>query len=121
MATGKSIAAMAKAALNNKAVHGAAASAGIAAARKVGPIAQERYASWRDRRVLRDRAIKLARQIGGRYSEDTIIGGQPHFVVWKDGRPVESFPHVDDLERRPELAGFDPSLARVPGPPRRRR
>jgi hypothetical protein len=121
MGAGKSIATMAKAALNNKAVRAAAASAGLAAARRVGPVAQERYASWRDRRVLRDRAIKLARQIGGHYSEDTIIGGEPHFVVWKDGRPVESFPHVDDLERRPELAGFDPSLARAPAPPRRRR
>jgi hypothetical protein len=71
--------------------------------------------------VLRDRAIKLARQIGGRYSEDTIIGGEPHFVVWKGGRPVQAFPHVDDLADRPELADFDQSLARAPGPPRRLR
>jgi hypothetical protein len=121
MGAGKSIAAMARAALRNKAVRGAAVSAGAAAARHVGPIAQERYAAWRDRRVLRDRAIKLARQIGGRYSEDTIIGGEPHFVVWKNGRPVQAFPHVDDLADRPELAGFDQSLARAPGPPRRLR
>jgi hypothetical protein len=121
MGTGKSIAAMARAALRNKAVRGVAVSAGAAAARHVGPIAQERYGQWRDRRVARDRAIKLARQIGGRYSEDTIIGGEPHFVVWKDGAPVEAFPHVDDLAERPELAGFDQSLAHVPAPPRRRR
>jgi hypothetical protein len=121
MGTAKSIAAMARAALRNKAVRGVAVSAGAAAARHVGPIAQERYAVWRDRRVYRDRAIKLARQIGGRYSEDTIIGGEPHFVVWKDGEPVEAFPHVDELAKRPELAGFDQSLARAPGPPRRRR
>ena len=121
MGAGKSIAAMARAALRNKAVRGVAVSAGAAAARHVGPIAQERYAHWRDRRVARDRAIKLARQIGGRYSEDTIIGGEPHFVVWKDGAPVEAFPHVEGLAERPELAGFDQSLARAPAPQRRRR
>jgi hypothetical protein len=116
---GKSIAAIAKAAVRNKAVRGIAVSAGAAAARHVGPIAQERYAHWRDRRVYRDRAVKLARQIGGRYSEETIIGGEPHFVVWKDGKPVEAFPHVDDLASRPELAGFDQSLTHTPRPPRR--
>jgi hypothetical protein len=121
MAAGRSIAAMAKAALRNKAVRGVAVSAGAAAARHVGPIAQERYAAWRDRRVYRDRAIKLARQIAGRYSEDTIIDGEPHYVVWKNDRPVQAFPHVDDLAQRPELAGFDQSLARTPGPPRRLR
>jgi hypothetical protein len=114
----KSIAAMARAAVRNKAVRGIAVSAGAAAARHVGPIAQERYAHWRDRRVYRDRAVKLARQIGGRYSEETIIGGEPHFVVWKDGEPVEAFPHVDDVASRPELAGFDQSLTRAPRPPR---
>ena len=121
MGAAKSIAAMARAAVRNKAVRGIAVSAGAAAARHVGPIAQQRYAVWRDRRVYRDRAIKLARQIGGRYSEDTIIGGEPHFVVWKDGKPVEAFPHVDDIASRPELAGFDPAVTRAPGAPRRRR
>jgi hypothetical protein len=96
-------------------------SAGAAAAKHVGPIAQQRYADWRDRRVYRDRAVKLARQLGGRYSEDTIIEGEPHFVVWKDGKPVEAFPHVDDLAARSELAGFDPGVTRAPGAPRRRR
>jgi hypothetical protein len=104
---------MARAAVRNKAVRGAA--------RHVAPIAQQRYAEWRDRRVYRDRAIKLARQIAGRYSEDTIIGGEPHFVVWKDGKPVEAFPHVDDVAARPELAGFDLALTRAPQPPRHRR
>src|ERR671910_837655 len=103
---------MAKAAARNKAVRGIAVSAGGAAARRAGPIAQERYGHWRDRRVQRDRGIKLARQIGGRYSEETIIGGEPHFVVWKDGKPVQAFPHVDDIAARPELTGFDESLTR---------
>lgn len=121
MGTGKTVAAMAKAALNNKAVRAAAASAGIAAARRAGPVVQERYATWRDRRVYRDRAIKLARQLGGRYSEDTIIGGEPHYVVWKDGRPVQAFPHVEDVASRPELASFEPTLAHAPPEPRKRR
>jgi hypothetical protein len=120
MGAAKSIAAMARAALRNKAVRGVAVSAGAAAARKVGPIAQERYGAWRDRRVQRDRAVKLARQIGGSYSEDTIIGGEPHFVVWKDGTPVQAFPHVDDIAARRELSGFDQSLLRAPPAPRRR-
>ena len=97
-----------------------AAPAALAAARHVGPIAQQRYGAWRDRRVYRDRALKLARQMGGRMSEDTIIGGEPHFVVWKDGRPIEAFPHVEDLAGRPELAGFDPAYAREPAQPPRR-
>jgi hypothetical protein len=121
MVAGKSIAAMARAALRNKAVRAAAASAGAAAARKAGPIAKERYGAWRDRRVYRDRAVKLARQIGGRYSQDTIIGGEPHFVVWKDGRPVEAFPPVDDVAERRELAGFDETLLQVPPATRGRR
>lgn len=114
MSAGRAIATAAKATARNKAVRGIAVSAGAAAARHVGPIAQQRYDSWRDRRVYRDRALKLARQMGGRYSEDTIIGGEPHFVVWKDGAPVQAFPHVDDLAARPELKGFDIRLAHEP-------
>jgi hypothetical protein len=120
MGAAKSIAAMARAAVRNKAVRGIVVSAGLAAANRAGPIAQERYGAWRDRRVSRDRAIKLARQIGGRYSEDTIIDGEPHFVVWKHGKPVEAFPHVDDLAARPELAGFDLGLTRAPRALKRR-
>jgi hypothetical protein len=117
---GKTIAAAVKAASQNRAVRGIAVSAGAAAMRHIGPIAQERYSSWRDRRVDRDRAIRLARQLGGRYSEDTIIDGERHFVVWKDGAPVEAFPHVDNLADRPELAGFDAGLTHAPPPERRK-
>jgi hypothetical protein len=119
MSAGRAIASAARAAARNKTVRRIAMTAGVAAAKRGGPIAQARYAAWRDRRVDRDRAVKLARQIGGRYSEDTIIAGTPHFVVWKDGKPVEAFPHVDDLGARPELQGFDENLARKPKPPRR--
>ena len=119
----RSIVTAAKAASRNKTVRRVGATAALAAARRVEPIARERYGTWRDRRIDRDRALKLARQIGGRYSEDTIIDGQPHFVVWSaDGKPVDAFPHVDDLAARPELQAFDVALTLDPAaPPRRRR
>jgi hypothetical protein len=119
MGAGRTIAAAAKAAANNKAVRGMAATAGAAAAKKLAPIAQEHYGKWRDRRVDRDRAIKLARQVGGRFSEDTIIDGEPHFVVWRQGAPIRAFPHVEDLADRPELRHFDARLAKAPPPLRR--
>jgi len=121
MGTGRTVTNAVKAASRNRAVRAIAVSAGTAAARKLGPLAQERYGTWRDRRVDRDRATKLARQMGGRISEDTIIDGEPHFVVWKDGTPVQAFPAVEGLAARPELAGFDASLALAPPPPRARR
>jgi hypothetical protein len=127
MSAGKAVAAAARAAARNKMVRGLAASAGAAAAKQLVPAAQERYGGWRDRRLYRDRAVKLARQIGGRYSRNTIIDGEPHFVVWKDGTPVRAFPHVDELAARPELQRFDERFAHDPPPerhvprPRRRR
>ena len=121
MAAGRTVTNAVKAASRNRTVRAIAVSAGTAAARKLGPLAQDRYGTWRDRRVDRDRATKLARQMGGRISEDTIIDGEPHFVVWKDGTPVQAFPAVEGLATRPELAGFDASLARTPPPPRARR
>ena len=117
---GRAIAAAARAAARNKAVRGLALSAGAAAARKARPIAEQRYGTWRDRRVHKDKAIKLARQIGGRYSADTIIDGEPHFVVWRGQTPVQAFPPVPDLANRQELAGFDLRLADDPPPARRR-
>jgi hypothetical protein len=119
MSAGKAIAGAARAAARNNVVRGLAASAGAAAAKQFVPTAQERYGSWRDRRVHRDRAVKLARQMGGRYSQDTIIDGEPHFVVWKGGVPVRSFPHVEELAARPELQGFDQRLVHKPPPERR--
>ena len=114
MSAGKAIAGAAKAAARNNVVRGLAASAGAAAAKQFVPTAHERYGSWRDRRVHRDRAIKLARQMGGRYSQDTIIDGELHFVVWKDSAPVRAFPHVEELAARPELQGFDERLVHEP-------
>ena len=77
----------ARAASRNRTVRRVGATAALAAAKRVEPIARERYGTWRDRRVDRDMAMRLARQIGGRYSEDTIIEGGPHFVVWQRRRP----------------------------------
>jgi hypothetical protein len=114
VSAGRAIAQAARAAARNKAVQRVAGSAAATAAAKMEPALRGRYDRWRDRRLDRDRAIKLARQIRGRYSEDTIIGGEPHYVVWKDGVAVEAFPPVADLELRPELRDFDERLALVP-------
>jgi hypothetical protein len=117
----KNIAAAARAVARNKAVQGAAAAAAAKAAARAEPLLRERWDRWSGRRADRDRAIKLARQIRGRWSEDTIIGGEPHHVVWKDGVPVEAFPAVEDLELRPELRDFDERLVKAPPPERERR
>jgi len=121
MSAGKTIATAARAVARNRAVRAAAATAAAKAAARAEPVLRERYDRWRGGREGRELAIKLARQIRGRYSEDTIIGGEPHFVVWKDGVPVEAFPAVEDLEVRPELRDFDTALARIPPPERKPR
>jgi hypothetical protein len=113
----RSIAAAARAVARNKRVRALAISAGAAAARRAAPVVQREYDVWRTRRLDRDRAVKLARQMGGRLSYDTIIAGKPHIVVWKEGRPVQAFPPVEDLAARPELVGFDQRLAVEPPPP----
>lgn len=118
MSAARTAAQAARAVARNKAVQGIAASAAAGAATKLEPALRQRYDRWRDHRLDRDRAIKLARQIRGRYSDETIIGGEPHVVVWKDGVAVEAFPPVSDLELRPELSDFDESLMLVPPPPR---
>ncbi len=117
----RAISAAAKAVARNKAVQGAAAAAAAKAAARAEPALRERYDRWSGRRSDRLLAIRLARQIKGRWSADTIIGGKPHQVVWKDGAPVEAFPPVADLELRPELRDFDERLLKVPPPERGRR
>ena len=120
MAAGRVLFTAAKAAARNKAVRAVAVPAISAAARKASPVVNERYGQWRDRRRHRELAVQLARQIGGRYSADTIIAGQPHFVVWKNGKPIEAFPPVSDLSKRPEIQHFDARNALEPPPPRAR-
>jgi hypothetical protein len=110
----------ARAVARNKAVRGAAAAAAARLATRAEPVLRDRYDRWSAGRSDRLLAIRLARQIQGRWSENTIIEGRPHHVVWKDGMPVEAFPPVPDLELRPELRDFDPRLLKVPPAERRR-
>ena len=110
----------ARAVARNKAVRGAAAAAAAKLANRAEPVLRERYDRWSAGRGDRLLAIRLARQIQGRWSENTIIAGTPHHVVWKDGVPIEAFPPVEDLELRPELRDFDRALQKVPPPERRR-
>ncbi len=119
MSAAKSIGNAAKAVARNKAVQGAAAAAAAKLASRAEPALRERYDRWSGARANRLLAIRLARQIQGRYSENTIIGGRPHHVVWKDGVPIEAFPPVEDLELRPELRDFDERLMKAPPPERR--
>ena len=121
MSAAKAIATAARAVARNKAVQGAAAAAAAKAAARAEPALRDRYDRWRGGRADRELAIKLARQIRGRYSADTIIGGRPHHVVWKDGVPIQAFPPVSDLELRPELRDFDERLLKVPPPEGERR
>jgi len=118
MSAARAIATAARAVARNRAVRAAAATAAAQAAARAEPVLRERYERWRGGRADHDLAVKLARQIRGRYSEDTIIAGRPHHVVWKDGVPVEAFPPVADLELRPELRDFDERLLKVPPPER---
>jgi hypothetical protein len=120
VSVGKSITSVARAAAKSKAVRGAAAAAAAKLASNAEPVLRERYDRWSGSRSGRLLAIRLARQIQGRYSEGTIIAGKPHHVVWKDGVPLEAFPPVEDLELRPELRDFDKRLLKVPPPERRR-
>ena len=121
MTPGRAVANAARAVARNKAVQGAAAAAAAKAAARAEPALRERYDRWSSRRTDRLLATKLARQIQGRWSEDTIIAGKPHQVVWKNGVPVQSFPEVADLELRPELRDFDERLQKVPKLERERR
>jgi hypothetical protein len=114
----KTIVTAARALARNRAVRGVAATAAARAAARAEPALRDRYDRWRSVRADRDRAVKLARQIRGRWSEDTIIGGEPHHVVWKGGVPIQAFPAVEDLELRPELRDFDERLAKDPPPER---
>jgi hypothetical protein len=116
----KSAAAAARALARNRAVRAAAAATAAKLATNAEPALRERYDRWSGSRSGRLLAIRLARQIQGRYSEGTIIAGKPHHVVWKDGVPLEAFPPVEDLELRPELRDFDQRLLKVPPPERRR-
>lgn len=55
-------------------------------------------------------AIDLAGQIGGSFSERTVIAGERYFVVWRGNEPIDTFPslpkNLAPLTERPELQDF---------------
>jgi hypothetical protein len=80
--------------------------------------AGERANAALSRRSDKQKAIDLARQVGGKFSERTIVAGIRRYVVWKNGTPMRSFPHFDgELASQPELQSLPPELLKDPPPP----
>lgn len=109
-------AATAKRLAKNKEVQAAAATAAGWAGTKTGEMVLAR-------RGNRRRAFSLARQVGGRYSEDTIVANRERIVVWKNGRALDCFPPLTSAEldghklsEREELQEFNESLLKDPPP-----
>lgn len=75
----------AKKAAKNKELQKAAAGTAAGVGKKWGGTAM---AGRRNRK----QAHALARQVGGKYSEGTIIAHKEYLVVWKDGQPLACFP-----------------------------
>lgn len=73
-----------------------------------------------ERKRARQTAINLARQVGGQFSEDTVVDGRERFVVWSEGNPIDAFPRLDgspspeDLQARVELRSFQGQLQDPP-------
>jgi hypothetical protein len=73
-----------------------------------------------DERRCRKMALDLARDIGGQYSERTVVGEEYRYIVWKDGKPVQAFPTVEgastaqELAERAELRDFQGNLKDPP-------
>lgn len=92
------------------------------AATAAGAIGAARFKKRRARKEQREKTIALARQISGKYSEDTIVDGEQRFVVWNDGRAFDCFPRPegafsrDDFANRPELQDFPDHLLKTPPP-----
>lgn len=111
----------AKKAAMNKEVRKAAAGAAASVGKKRGGAVM---ASRRNRK----QAQALARQVGGKYSEGTIIAHREYPVVWKDGRPLACFPPLTTEELNgkqlcdcEELQGFNESLLLDPPPAKAKR
>jgi hypothetical protein len=110
-----------KKAAKNKELQKAAAGAATWVGKKGGGAVM---ASRRNRK----QAHALARQVGGKYSEGTIIAHREYLVVWKDGRPLACFPPLTpeqlngkELCDCEELQGFNESLLRDPPPVKAKR
>jgi len=110
---GRRAAQLVKQAASSEAGKKAAGAVGTAVAGYVSKEGVERFAMERNKRL----AIDLARQVGGQYSERTVVDGRRRYVVWKDGTPIEAFPRLQsDLAVRPELQSVPPSLLKSPPP-----
>jgi hypothetical protein len=108
------IAAFKKAATSDATRKGVA-SAGKMAAGALGKAGVTRGRALTSKRGYKRLAVDLAHQVGGQYSEGTIVDGERRYVVWKDGRPIEAFPGFDgDLSSRHELQSIPASLLRTP-------
>lgn len=105
-----------------KAANKGAEKAMLAAGAAAGALGTKRLKARADKKRSRDTAIRLARQIGGQYSEQTIVDGEERCVVWKDGVPIDVFPRLNGkttpemLAELPELKDFSPDLLITPGP-----
>lgn len=117
----KAAAEAAKKAAKNKDFQKAAAGTAAGAGKKWGGTTM---AGRRNRK----QAHALARQVGGKYSEGTIIAYQEYLVVWKDGQPLACFPPLTSEQLNgkalcdfEELQGFNESLLRDPPPMKSKR
>ena len=118
--------AAAKRAAKNKAVQGAAASAGLWVAKKVGESATKVGAGKAARRKDRRSAYAFARQVSGQYSEGTFIANRERMVVWKGEKAIACFAPLTAAELngtklcdREELQDFNQSLLKDPPPLKR--
>ena len=97
----------------------AAKAAGGALAGWLGKEGRERLKARNSGRTDRDLALDLARQIGGEYSEGTVVARRRRYVVWKDGVPVDAFPEPEKgvvLTECLELQDFKGVLLTPPPP-----
>lgn len=105
-----------------KAANKGAEKALLAAGAAAGALGTKRLKARGEKRRARETAIRLARQVGGQYSERTIVDGEERCVVWKDGAPIDVFPRLNAkttpemLAERPELKDFSADLLVTPGP-----
>jgi hypothetical protein len=107
---------LAKKAANNKEVQKGAAAAALWVGKLAGGVMM---ATRRNRK----QAQALARQVGAKYSEGTIIANRERFVVWKAGKAIACFPPLTPEQLNggklcdcDELQGFDKSLLKAPPP-----
>jgi hypothetical protein len=99
-----------------------------AAAGVVTSVGTKRGVAVMASRRNRKQAQALARQVGGKYSEGTIIAHQEYLVVWKDAQPIACFPPLTSEQLNgkelcdcQELQGFNQSLLMEPPPVKAKR